>query len=209
MDALVYQQCNNLVNMVHIHIHVHVGLFRRVYGFDTKINLIQLQKLKKLKNTTIQRNPLLNLTPRFNMWLQSLCRLWLSECLECLPFDAKISASSLLLNCHHSFIHSFRPFIQRPFKSSTTQRRSRLQHEYCIGVSRRSAQATAGKGLAQGSYVTARAGVEPMTLRFKVVDSIKAPSCRDLEKTPKLTINRNTSFYVWSLESSVTILIFV
>ena len=36
---------------------------------------------------------------------------------------------------------------------------------YCIGVSRRSAQATVGTGLAQGPYVAARAGVEPTTLR--------------------------------------------
>src|SRR6218665_2657781 len=33
-----------------------------------------------------------------------------------------------------------------------------------------------GKGLAQGPYVTARAGVEPTTLRLKVIDSTKAPS---------------------------------
>src|SRR6218665_796762 len=59
--------------------------------------------------------------------------------------------------------------------SSTTYRRSRLQHGYCIGVSRRSAQATVhvGKGLAQGPYVAARAGVEPTTLRLKVVASTK------------------------------------
>src|SRR6218665_843045 len=52
----------------------------------------------------------------------------------------------------YMFIHSFRPFLKRHFKSYTTQRRSRLQHGYCIGVSRRSAQATVGKGLAQGPY---------------------------------------------------------
>src|SRR6218665_794655 len=40
---------------------------------------------------------------------------------------------------------------------------------------RRSAQATAGKGLAQGPYVAARAGVEPTTLRLKVIVSTKAP----------------------------------
>ena len=62
------------------------------------------------------------------------------------------------------------------FKSSTTQRRSRIQHGYCIGVSRRSAQATAeGKGLAQGTYVAVRAEVEPTTLRLKVIVSTKAP----------------------------------
>src|SRR6218665_2401891 len=62
------------------------------------------------------------------------------------------------------------------FQSSTTQRRSRQQHGYCIGVSRRSTQATAGKGLAQGPYVAARAGVEPTTLLLKVIISTKAPS---------------------------------
>src|SRR6218665_1001929 len=35
--------------------------------------------------------------------------------------------------------------------------------------------ATAGKGLAQFPYVAARAGVEPTTLRLKVIVSIKAP----------------------------------
>jgi len=35
--------------------------------------------------------------------------------------------------------------------------------------SRRSAQATAGKELAQGPYVAARAGVEPAILRLKVI----------------------------------------
>src|SRR6218665_715541 len=72
-------------------------------------------------------------------------------------------------------IHSFRPFLLRPFKSSTTQRRSRLQHGYRIGVSRRSAHSTAGKGLAQGPYVAATARVEQTTLRLKVIVSTKAP----------------------------------
>src|SRR6218665_478597 len=52
---------------------------------------------------------------------------------------------------------------------------SRLQHGYCIRVSRRSAQATVGKGLAKGPYVAARAGVEPTTLRLKVIVSTEAP----------------------------------
>src|SRR6218665_2873739 len=75
------------------------------------------------------------------------------------------------------FIHSFRPFLYRPFKSSTTQRRSRLEHGYCIGVSRQSAQATAGKGLARGPYMAARAGVELTTLRLRVIASTNAPLC--------------------------------
>src|SRR6218665_1393772 len=76
----------------------------------------------------------------------------------------------------HSFIHSCH-FYSAPSSSSTTQRRSRLQHGYCIGVSRRSAQATAGKGLAQGPYMAARAGVEPTTLRLRVIASTNAPPC--------------------------------
>ena len=42
-------------------------------------------------------------------------------------------------------------------------------------VSRRRAQAAVGKGLAQGPYVVARAGVEPMTLRLKSIDLTNAP----------------------------------
>ena len=37
-------------------------------------------------------------------------------------------------------------------------------------------QATVSYGLAQGPYVTARAGVEPTTLRLKAIDSTNAPS---------------------------------
>src|SRR6218665_1088162 len=63
---------------------------------------------------------------------------------------------------------------------------SRLQHGYCIGVSRRSAQATAGKGLAQGPDVAARAGVEPTTLWLKVIISTKAPP-RPTKQTDRQT----------------------
>ena len=55
--------------------------------------------------------------------------------------------------------------------------RSRLQHGYCIGVSRRSTQVTVSEGLKHGPYMAARAGVEPTTLRLKVTDSTKAPPC--------------------------------
>src|SRR6218665_1988086 len=51
----------------------------------------------------------------------------------------RLQFAMICLESCHSFIHSFRPFLLRLFKSSTTQRRSRLQHGYCIGVSRRSA----------------------------------------------------------------------
>ena len=82
------------------------------------------------------------------------------------------SLSSLHIFVHHctfcASLHTktspaFSPFLKHPFKSSTTQRCSRLQHGFCIGVSRQSARVTVhvGKGLAQGPYVAARAGVKP------------------------------------------------
>src|SRR6218665_141083 len=83
---------------------------------------------------------------------------------------------SLTMFLQSSFINSGH-FYSAPSSSSTTQRRSRLQHGYCIGVSRRSAQATANKGLAQGPYMAARAGVEPTTLRLRVIASTNAPPC--------------------------------
>ena len=102
-------------------------------------------------------------------------------------------------NCNHLKQHKYyysysfiRPFLYRPFKSSTTQRRSRLQHRYCIGVSRRSAQATEGKGLAQGPYVAVRAGVKPTTLRLKVIASTKAPP-----RPTVTTVTTRKSFKRW------------
>ena len=85
----------------------------------------------------------------------------------------------------NSFIHSFGHFYSAPSSplGPTTQRCFRLQHGYCIGVSRRSAQATAGKGLAQGPYMAAWAGVEPTTLRLKAIDSNKAPPCPSVTAT--------------------------
>src|SRR6218665_2910375 len=56
-----------------------------------------------------------------------------------------VVSRAYLVRFAYSFIYSFFPFLYLPFKSSTNQRRSRLQRGYCIGVSRRSAQATAGK----------------------------------------------------------------
>jgi len=46
----------------------------------------------------------------------------------------------------HSFIYSGH-FYSAPSSPLLLRGASRLQHGYCIGVSRRSAQATAGKGL--------------------------------------------------------------
>src|SRR6218665_2564544 len=76
-----------------------------------------------------------------------------------------------------SLIHSFIPAIsiaplQVLYYSEALTTTARILYR----SSRRSAQATAGKELAQGPYVTARVGVEPTTLRLKVIDSTKAPS---------------------------------
>src|SRR6218665_1459416 len=75
----------------------------------------------------------------------------------------------------NSFLPSFIPAISiAPLQVHYYSEALRLQHGYCIRVSRRSAQATAGKGRAQGTYVAARAGVEPTTIRLKVIVSTKA-----------------------------------
>src|SRR6218665_1382936 len=49
------------------------------------------------------------------------------------------------------------------------------QHVHCAGISHRSAKGTVSEELAQDPYLAARAGVKPMTLRTKSVDSTKAP----------------------------------
>src|SRR6218665_1994603 len=72
--------------------------------------------------------------------------------------------------------------------STTTQRCSRLQHRYCIGVSRQSAQATVSEKLAQGPYVAARARVEPTTLRLRVIDLTNAPPPPTLVFTCSITV---------------------
>jgi len=81
----------------------------------------------------------------------------------------------LAISFIHSFIHpaiSIAP-LQVLYYSEALQATARIA--YYIGVSRRSAQATVGKGLDQGPYMAARAGVEPTTLRLKEIVSTKAP----------------------------------
>src|SRR6218665_2211741 len=91
----------------------------------------------------------------------------------------------VIINPLSPFIHSFRPFL-----SSTTQRRSRLQHGYCIGVSRRSAQATAGKGLAQGPYMAASRTHDPP------VESNRLNQCATMSKVVSSGLQ---SFFIPSL----------
>ena len=66
-----------------------------------------------------------------------------------------------------SFIHSFRLFLLHFFRSTTTQKRSRLQHGYCVGVSRRSATSNCDWRTCPRSLRGARVGFEPATLRTK------------------------------------------
>src|SRR6218665_1004349 len=56
--------------------------------------------------------------------------------------------------------------------------RSRPQQlTLCRSLHAEALQAIAGKGLAQGPYMAARAGFEPMTLRSNGVVSTNAPPC--------------------------------
>src|SRR6218665_2101710 len=57
----------------------------------------------------------------------------------------------------------------------TTQRCSRHSTDTAPEFHAKAPQTTVSEGLAQGLYVAARAGVQPMTIRTKGVDSTKAP----------------------------------
>src|SRR6218665_2744356 len=81
------------------------------------------------------------------------------------------------VDSYPSFIHSFIPAIsiaplQVLYYLEALPTTARILYRSFTP----SAQATAGKGLAQGPYVAAKAGVEPTTLRLKVIVSTKAPS---------------------------------
>src|SRR6218665_2844749 len=96
---------------------------------------------------------------------------------------------TFLVNCINWFIHSSIPAIsiaplQVLYHSEALPTTARILY----GSFTRSSQATTGKGLAQGLYVTAKAGVESMTLRLKVIDSTKAPS------RPTFLVNNIFSF---------------
>src|SRR6218665_2100122 len=76
-----------------------------------------------------------------------------------------------------SFIHSFIPAIsiaplQVLYYSEALPTTARILYR---SFTPKRPQATAAKGLAQGPYVAARAGVEPTTLWLRVIISTKAP----------------------------------
>jgi len=86
------------------------------------------------------------------------------------------SASSGISLSRHSHeavvvLHSFRLFLLHLFKSTTTQRCSRHSTDTVCEFHAEVPEATVSEGLAQGPYVEVRAGVEPMTLRTKGVES--------------------------------------
>src|SRR6218665_1520420 len=64
-----------------------------------------------------------------------------------------------------TFTHSFGLFLQRLFKPTTTQRRSRHSADTVSEFYTEAPQAIANEGFAQGPYLAAREGVELMTLR--------------------------------------------
>src|SRR6218665_1786989 len=77
--------------------------------------------------------------------------------------------------CISIFIHIYIAPLQVHY---TTQKRSRPQQlTLCRSLNAEALQAIAGKGLAQGSYMAARAGFEPTTLRSNGVVSTNAPPC--------------------------------
>jgi len=71
-------------------------------------------------------------------------------------------------------MHSFRLF--RLFKSTTTQRSSRHCTDTAPEFHAEAPQTTVNEGLAQGSYVAARAGFAPTTLRTKGNEPTNEPT---------------------------------
>src|SRR6218665_1227548 len=75
------------------------------------------------------------------------------------------------------FIHSFIPAISiAPLRGLYYSEGLPTTARILYRSFTRSSQATAGKGLAQGPYVAARAGVDLTTHRLKVIVSTKAPA---------------------------------
>src|SRR6218665_2425397 len=72
-------------------------------------------------------------------------------------------------------IHSFGHFYSAPSSHLLLRDAPDYSMDTVSEFHAEAPQATAGKGLAQGPYVAARAGVEPTTLRLKVIVSTKAP----------------------------------
>src|SRR6218665_2328747 len=75
-----------------------------------------------------------------------------------------------------SFIHSFIQAISiAPLQVHYYSEVLPTQHGYGVGVHAEAPQVTASKGLAQGSYMAVRVGVEPTTLWTIGVDSTNEP----------------------------------
>src|SRR6218665_1414517 len=78
----------------------------------------------------------------------------------------------------HSFIHSFRTISIAPLEVHYYSEALPTQHEYCSGVSHRSATSNYKlRTCPMSLYVTARAGFETMTLQLTIIDPTNAPPC--------------------------------
>src|SRR6218665_447425 len=75
----------------------------------------------------------------------------------------------------HSFIYSGYFYSASSSPLCTTQRRSRHSTDTVPEFHAEAPQATVSEILDQGPYLASRAGVEPITLRMKGVDSTNAP----------------------------------
>ena len=92
--------------------------------------------------------------------------------------EKRISNEKILQKTHEVYL--LRLFLQRLFKYTTTQKRSRHSTDTVSEFYAEAPQATASEGLAQGPYVAARVGFEPATLRTKGVKSTNTPLCPKL-----------------------------
>src|SRR6218665_1672084 len=114
-------------------------------------------------------------------------------------------AMSLFIPDIHSFIHS-----GYFFKSTTTQRRSQHSMDTVSEFHAKAQQATASEGLAQGPYVAARAGFEPMTLRMKGDESTNEPAPRLCDSAgPKHLEGRRVTLIIFCLTLYIYALLYI
>jgi len=80
-----------------------------------------------------------------------------------------------LSNSEHDFHSLIQAISIAPLQVHYYSETLSTQHGYCFEVHAKAPQAIASEVLAQGTYVAARAGYEPMTLWTKGDESMKPP----------------------------------
>ena len=130
-------------------------------------------------------------TLAFNCWFQSV-NMWEDWFIEWLIFHVFIYCIALYLSISIVLLTAW-----------AFQRRSRPQQlTLCWSLHVEMLQSTGSEGLAQGLYMAARAGFEPVTLRSKGIVSTNAPPCPTFMKTFCLVYIRDLWRPAWFISGT-------